>query len=124
MADVLEVQELIRVKLLRNGSTLYEQVANPTAVTYTRHASDRLVLAANMANFQEASLGSINSTNPGKHVFVVADRSITIAANTTAQQVVGDTLMMRDTSISHLYFKNTDANNTATVQFVVTDQNA
>ena len=109
--------------LTRNGTTLYSQYFNPIAVTYTRHADDRLVLPANMSTFQEASLGDINSTNLGKHIVVEADRAITIAVNTTAQNVVAYFMMMSGASISHLYFKNTDANNTATLEFAVTDQN-
>jgi hypothetical protein len=54
---------------------------------------------------------------------VVSERAITMAVNVTTKQVVGDVLMMKGTSVSHLYFKNTDANNTATLEFVVADQN-
>lgn len=121
MTDVLNVQENARFLLTRNGAKLYEQVFSPTAETYTRHASDRVVLAANMANYQAASLGDIDGSNPGAHLLVVADRSIYIAVNTTSQYIYADSLMMVGTSVTALYFKNTDADNTATVEFVVTD---
>jgi hypothetical protein len=119
--DVLNVDEFIRVKLVRNGSTLYEQVHDPAEESYTVHAADRLVLAANMGSFQQANLGDIDGTPAGQHLIVVADRAITIAVNTTAKEVVADTLILIGASISALYFKNTDVNNTATVEFVVTD---
>jgi hypothetical protein len=116
------VSESARFLLTRNGIKLYEQLYTSTAdTTYTRHASDRLVLSSNMSGFQEASLGDINSTNLGAHLMVVSDRAITIAVNTTSQFISADTLMMVNTSVSHLYFKNTDANKTATVSFIVTD---
>ena len=123
MADVMLVEQLIRMTLTRNGTMIYYQHFNPTAVTYSRHASDRLVLPANMSTFQEASLGDINSTNLGTHLAMISDRAITVAVNTTTKQVVADVLVMRGTNVSHLYFKNTDADNTATIEFAVTDQN-
>lgn len=121
MADVLEVQGSARFLLTRNNIKLYEQVYTSTDTTYTRHASDRLVLGTNMANFQEVSLNDINSTNLGSHLLVSSDRAIMIAVNTTNQKVSADTLMMISTQVSHLYFKNTDTDNTATVSYVVTD---
>jgi hypothetical protein len=122
VADVLKVSESARFLLTRNSVTLYEQIYHSaTDQTYTRHAADRLVLSSNMSGFQEASLGDINSTNLGAHLMVASDRAITIAVNTTSQYISADTLMMVNTSVSHLYFKNTDANKTATVSFMVTD---
>ena len=52
---------------------------------------------------------------------VTSDRPIYIAINSEAQNVYGDTLVMDGTSVSALYFKNTNTTNTATVEFVVTD---
>ncbi len=121
MADVLSVDEFVRLTLTRNDKTLYEQVFDPTEETYTVHKAGRIVLAAGMSSFQQANLGDIDGSPAGQHLMVVADRAITIAVNTTAKEVVGSTLMMVGASISALYFKNTDANNTATVEFVVTD---
>lgn len=121
MADVLSVDEFIRLKLIRNDNKLYEQVYDPTEETYTVHSADRLVLAAGMAAFQQANLGDIDGSPAGQHLMVKADRAITIAVNDTAKEVVADTLMMIGASITALYFKNTDADNTATVEFVVTD---
>lgn len=121
MADVLNVDEFIRLKLTRNGDKLYEQVYDPLVETYTVHAAERVVLAAGMSSFQQANLGDIDGSPAGQHLMVVADRAITIAVNTTAKEVVADTLILIGASISALYFKNTDANNTATVEYVVTD---
>jgi hypothetical protein len=115
------VQESLRLLLTKNGIKLYEQQETTTAVSYTRHASDRVVLSSNMSSFQEADLGDINSTNLGQHLMVVSDRAVTIAVNTTSQYISADTLMMVNTSVSHLYFKNTDANKLARVSYVVTD---
>jgi outer membrane protein OmpA-like peptidoglycan-associated protein len=54
-------------------------------------------------------------------MIVVSDRAITVAVNLTTQKISADTLMMVGASISHIYVKNTDANNTATISYVVTD---
>ncbi len=122
MADVLLVDEFVRLRLTRNGDELYNQTYDPTTKeTYTVHAADRIVLAANMSSFQQASLGDIDGSPAGQHLMVKADRAITIAVNAEANAVVADTLMMIGASITSLHFKNTDANNTATVEFVVTD---
>lgn len=121
MADALVVQEQLRIRLTRNGAILYEQNFSPDDVAYTVHSSDRLVLAANMGAFQEANLGDIGASTPGEHLFIVVDRPITIAVNATTKDVVADVLVLVGSSITNLYFKNTDANNTATVEYLVTD---
>ena len=121
MADVLNVDEFVRLKLTRNGDKLFQQVHDPTEESYTVHAAERIVLPAGMSSFQQASLGDIDGSPAGQHLFLIADRAISIAVNDTAKVVVGYVLMLTGASISALYFKNTDANNTATVQFAVTD---
>lgn len=122
MADVLAVEESYRVSLKRNGEGLYTQYhANTADETYTRHAGDRLVLAAGMSSFQQVNLGDIGASYPGEHLLLVSDRAITIAVNDTANSVVGSMLAMSGAAITALYVKNTDANNTATIEFVVTD---
>ena len=121
MADVLLVDEFIRLKLTRNGDKLFEQVYDALEESYTVHAADRIVLPAGMSSFQQASLGDIDGSPAGQHLFIIADRAITIGIDDTVKVVVAHTLMMVGASISALYFKNTDANNTATVQFAVTD---
>lgn len=122
MADTLEVEQSARLKLLRNDVTLYEQQFSSTAATYSVHAADRVVLATNMSAFEEASIGSVNTTNTGSHLMVVSSQAIDIAVNTTAQSVNADVFAMSGATITHLYFKNTDTDNEATVEFVVSDE--
>lgn len=120
--DVLIVEESYRLTLDRNGKELYTQYHTNTAdETYTRHASDRLVLAAGMSSFQQINLGDIGVSNPGEHLLLISDRSITIAVNDTTTYVDGSMLALSGAAITALYVKNTDANNTATIEFVVTD---
>ena len=121
MADVMKRSENLRILLTRNGSNLYEQVLSTTEATFTRYSSDRVVLAANMGAFQQADLGDIDGSNPGASLMIVSDRAITIAVNDTAKIVVASTLMLLGTSVTALFFKNTDANNQAIVQYVVVD---
>lgn len=122
MADTLTVAESFRVVLERNGEKLYTHLFTNTAdETYTRHATDRLVLSAGMSAYQQASLGDIGASNPGEHLMVISDRPIKIAVNSTSNEVTASLLAMSDTSVTALYFKNEDADNTATVEFLVTD---
>lgn len=124
MADVLTVSDSFRIVLERNGEELYTQHFTNTAdETYTRHASDRLVLAAGMSAFQQVNLGDIGASYPGQHLLLVVSEgpAITIAVNDTANTVDATVLAMSGASITALYVKNTDADQTATIEFVVTD---
>ena len=121
MADTLEVQDSARLKLTRNGIVLYDQNFVSTAQTYTVHAADRVVLATNMSSFQQASLGDLGASTPAEFLMVVSDQAITIGVSSTTATISADLLLMQGASVTQLHFKNTDANNTATVEFVATD---
>lgn len=75
-----------------------------------------------MGSPQEANLGDIGVANPGKKLIVETSRPILVAINdNTKLWPVEDVLVMASDGITALYFQNTDANNTATVEFLVTD---
>jgi hypothetical protein len=111
----------MQLTLFRNGVKLYEQIFQPEEASYTRQANDRIVLAANMGAPQQASLGDIDVSNPGQHLLVTADRQIKIGVNSSSVLTDAEALMVIGGSVETLYFQNTDATNTATVEFVVTD---
>lgn len=71
---------------------------------------------------QEANLGDIGVSNPGKKLIVETDRAISVAVNdSTKLWPVEAVLVMASDGITSLWFQNTDATNTATVTFLVTD---
>lgn len=121
MVDILNIEAHIRLLLTRNGEKLLDFPHTTAAETYVRQANDRLQLAKNQVAFQTIDLNDIGVTNPGQHLFVRAERPITIAINTTAKEVVADTLVVLGSSITALFFKNTDVDNTTDVEFLVTD---
>lgn len=118
MADVLRVQELARIKLTRNGVTMYDQAYAPAAESYTEHAGDRVVLATNMASPSAVNLGGISSA---EHLMLETDQPILVGVNSqTFLWTVKKALLLKGT-FTTLYVQNESTNNEATVEFVVTD---
>ena len=71
---------------------------------------------------QQASLGDIGVATPGKKLIVETDRAISVGVNdSTKLWPISSILVMASDGITSLWFQNTDATNTATVTFLVTD---
>lgn len=124
MADVLRVGELVRLKLTRNGVTLYDQAYSPVEETYTQHSSDRVVLATNMASPQAVDMGGIGPAATqvaGQHLMIETDRAIKVGVNSQTFLVPVNKALFAISSFTTLYFQNESTTNTATVEYAVTD---
>lgn len=119
MADITKVEPSARIKLTRNGVTLYSQHYAPASQTYGEHVADRLILATNMTVVEEYSLGGVGTAE-----FLLLETSQEISVGVDNQTVLVDVakaLMLSGASFTHLYLQNTNTTNTATVQIVVSD---
>lgn len=71
---------------------------------------------------EAANIGDMGAGTPGKKLMVETDRPIYVAINDSARLwPVENFLAMASDGITSLYFQNTDASNTATVVFVITN---
>lgn len=122
MADVTKTKVDARLRLIRNGRTLYDQEFRTGREDYTRFAQHRAVLSTNMSSFEEISLQDINSTNPGEKLLLETTSPITVAINATGNAVeVKSMFAVVAESISHVYVKNTDASIQPTITVILTD---
>lgn len=120
MADSLERTMRARVRLIRNGADLYDQVFYEPDESYTESTHQRLILATNMATAQEVDLAGVAT---GETMFLQTDREITVAVD-----AIGSKWTLKDNgavmlvgSFTHLYLRNESTTNQATVELVVTD---
>src|SRR5688572_31941635 len=107
MADILKVQDFVRVRLTRNGTTLYDQAFNASDDTYTEHATERAVLSTNMSTSQEVNLGGVAV---GARIFLETDRSIQISLGVTPASkltLADNGVIVMTGSFSHLWVRNT-----------------
>lgn len=119
MADVLRVKPLARMKLKKNGTTVYDQAYVPTEEAYTEHTGDRVVLSTNQTVMQEVNLGGVST---GDKLLLITNKTINVALNSTAVPwSVGNCLLVDGGSFTHLYVQNESATVEATVEFIVTD---
>ena len=122
MADVLRVSQFAKLEIRRNNIHYHYQGFASEEVAYTVHGGDRVVLTTSMASPEQANLGDIDAGTPGKKLIVETDRPILVGVNSnTALWPVEHVLMMASEGITELWFQNTDADNEATVEFIVTD---
>lgn len=118
MSDVLRVSSLAKLRLTRNDVVLYEQAYSLDETTFTESASDRMVLATNMASPEQYNLGGIST---GAHIMIETDKPILVSFNgTTAQWQVGanndgGVLLMSNTSFTSVYFQNESTSTEVTV---------
>lgn len=120
MADVLKVQDFVRVRLTRNGTVLYDQSYNTTEDTYTEHTTERAVLSTNMATSQQVSLGGVSV---GARVMLETDRSILVGLGVTPATkftLADNGVLVFTGSFSHIWVRNTGTQE-ARVHYVVTD---
>lgn len=120
MADALERTLRARVRLLRNGADLYDQVFYDPSVTYTESTHQRAVLSTNMATPQEVDLQGVEDAAT---LFLQTDRDILVAvddsSNTWPVSEHGALLLVG--AFTHLYVQNESTENQATIELVVTD---
>ncbi len=117
MADVLRVGELARLKLLRNGTVIYDQAYAPVEESYTEHAGDRVILGTN-TTVDAVNLGGIATA---QHLMLETDRVINVGIDSQTNLISVSKALMIVSSFSALYFQNESITNTATVEFLVTD---
>lgn len=118
MADVLRVKPLARLRLTRDGGTLYDQIYSPTERAYVEHSSDRFVLAAN-TSVQQVNLGGVAT---GDALLLITDKTINVGIDSqTNMWQVGKALMLDGGSFTALYVQNQSTTVEATVDVIVTD---
>lgn len=120
MADSLERTLRARVRLIRDGADLYDQVMYSPDVSYTESTHQRVVLATNMASPSEVDMAGVAT---GEALFLQTDRDIQVAldTNTKLWTVKENGALMLVGSFTHLYLQNESTTNQATVELVVTD---
>jgi hypothetical protein len=120
MADSLSRTLRARVRLIRNGADLYDQVFYSPDVTYTESTHQRLVLPTNMATPSEVDLAGVET---GKALFLQTDRAIQVSVGTSTSSwpIAENGALLMTGTISHLYLQNESTTNQATVELVVSD---
>jgi hypothetical protein len=120
VADSLKVQEFVRVRLTRDGTTLYDQSFKNTETTYTEHVTERAVLATNMATSQAVNLGGVSTAG---RLFLETDKSIQVGLGVTPATkwtLADEGTLLFTGSFSHLWVRNTGSQE-ARIAYVVTD---
>jgi hypothetical protein len=109
-----------RVRLIRDGADLYDQVFYEPDESYTESTHQRAVLATNMASPSEVDMAGVAT---GEALFLQTDREIKVALddNTYLWTVKENGALMLVGSFTHLYLQNESTTNQATVELVVTD---
>lgn len=120
MADVLKVQDFVRVRLTRNGTVLYDQAFNQNEDTYVEHTAERAVLATNMTTSQQVNLGGVSV---GARLMLETNRAILVGLGVTPANKIplsdNGTIMLTG-SFSHIWVRNTGTQE-AHIHYVVTD---
>ncbi len=107
MADSLKVQEFVRVRLTRDGTTLYDQSFKNTETEYIEHTSIRAVLATNMATSQAINLGGVSTAS---RIILETDKSIQIGLGVTPAEkwtLADEGTVLFTGSFSHVWVRNT-----------------
>ena len=115
MTDILKAKDFVRVRLTRNGITLYDQSYVSAEEDFTEHTSERVVLSTNMATSQAVNLGGITV---GKRLFAEASKGISIGLGVTPASkwsLDDNGVLMFTGSFSHIWVRNT-----GTVESVLT----
>lgn len=120
MADILKGKDFVRVRLTRNGTTLYDQSYVSDDTVYTEHTTERAVLSTNMSTSQQVNLGGVAI---GKRIFLETDRTILVGLNVTPVNkwtLADNGVLFFTGSFSHLWVRNTGTQE-ARIEYVVTD---
>lgn len=120
MADVLKVQDFVRVRLMRNGTTLHDQSYNQNEDTFAEYTAERAVLSTNMSTSQQVNLGGVST---GGRLFLETDRAIQVGLGVTPASklsLADNGVLMIVGSFSHIWVRNTGTQE-ARIEYTVTD---
>lgn len=120
MADALKRTLRARVRLIRDGADLYDQVFYEPNEDYDESTHQRLILATNMATPSEVDMSGVST---GEALFLQTDREIQVAldANTKLWTIKENGAVLLVGSFTHIYLQNESTTNQATVELVITD---
>ena len=120
MADALSRTLRARVRLIRDGADLYDQVFYDPDVTYTESTHQRVILSTNMASPSEVDMAGVATAAT---LFLQTDRDVLVAVDNSARTwpVSENGAVLLVGSFTHLYVQNESTTNQATVELVVTD---
>ena len=118
MADITTAQVKARLRLVRNGIAIYDEIFNSGKDDFTESSYQRVVLATS-SGVQVVNLDGVTS---GTKLLIVTDREIKVAVNNSAWLVpVTSVLAMTSSGITGLWVENENADFQATVTIAVTD---
>lgn len=120
MADALSRTLRARVRLIRDGADMHDQVFYDPDVSYDESTHQRVVLSTNMASPAEVDMAGVSTAGS---LFLKTDRAILVGlvSNTRTWPVGENGAVLLVGSFSHLYLQNESTTNQATVDLVVTD---
>ena len=120
MADALSRTMRARVRLIRDGGDMHDQVFYDPDVSFDEHTHQRVVLATNMATPSQVDMAGVSSAGS---LFLKTDRDINVGINSTTKiWPVGENgCVMLVGTFTKLYLQNESTTNQATVDLVVTD---
>lgn len=124
MADALSRTLRARVRLIRDGADMHNQVFYDPDISFDEHTHQRLVMSTNMSVPVEVDISYITAgATTAETLFLKSDRAILVGINnTTAVWPIGENgAVMLVGSFTHLYLQNESTTNQATVDLVVTD---
>lgn len=118
MADTLKRQNIARFHMTKNGQTLYDQRYDSETTDYTESSHTRAVLATNMTNPSEIDIEGVDTA---KAWMLTTSQTVYVAIDDNSFLWPVKEFVMVVGAVTHLYVKNTNTTNTATVEIVVTD---
>jgi hypothetical protein len=120
MADALSRTMRARVRLIRDGADMHDQVFYDPDVSFDEHTHQRVVLSTNMGSPSEVDMAGVSTAAT---LFLKTDRDILVAveANDRLWPVGENGAVLLVGSFTHLYLQNESTINQATVDLVVTD---
>lgn len=120
MADALSRTMRARIRLIRDGVDMYDQVFYEPDETYAESTHQRVVLPTNMGSPSEIDMAGVAT---GESLFIQTDRDIKVAldANTRLWVVKENGALLLTGSFTHVYVQNESTTNLATIELVITD---
>ena len=122
MADVIQVQPSVRVKLIKNnGKVLYDQNFNPAPRDFAEHSGQSLEVAGGAS--VTLSLGGISVA---RNLLLQSDSPISVRVNgqTTGLSLVGTAIVYAvfSASLTRIVVTNSSGTDTATISYIATDE--
>lgn len=120
MADALSRTMRARVRLIRDGGDMHDQVFYDPDVSFDEHTHQRVVLTTNMAVPAQVDMAGVATAQT---LFLKTDRDINVCINATTKvwPVSENGCIMLVGEFTKLYLQNESTTNQATVDLVVTD---